>query len=176
MGSDFAVVMWVRHRFGDEKETLGYSGEEELTDVDSEAPFVGRVGTFNFSCPNVDSSQQAILQFQYRGSEQRAGFPNPQPSGGLVGLVDEEHPVSINGSNLAGGVPASPSQGGIPMWGQRLLLISPGILQENNVLRIESTQLYGTETLDDFTIDNAVVLYKTTSGDRPVVKDSLENQ
>jgi hypothetical protein len=173
MGSDFAVVIVVRHRFGDEREARGFSGDEELVDVDSEAPFVGRVGTFNFSCPNVDRSQQAILQFQYRGSEQRAAFPIPQPSGGLVGLADAEHPVSINGNDLPGGVPASPSRGNIPMWGQRLLLIHPGVLQENNVLRIESTPLFGSDTLDDFTIDNAVVLYKTTSGS---VFDRLENQ
>ncbi len=176
MGTDFVVVITVRHRFGDERETLGYSNDSELTDVDSEAPFVGRSGNFAFACPNVDRAQPAVLQFQYRGSEQHAGFPVPQPSGGLIGLVDAEHPVSINGRALAGGVPAGPSRGDIPMWGQRLLLINPGVLAEANVLQIESTTLFSPgDNLDDFTIDNAVVMFKTRTA-RPDVLDRFERQ
>ena len=177
MGTDYVVVINVRHRFGDKKETLGWEGEAELVDVDSEAPFVGQAANFAFACPSIDRTQPAMLQFQYRGSEQQAGFPNPQPSGGLIGLVDDEHPVSINGRVLAGGVPASPSNRNIPMWGQRLLLINPGVLAEANVLRFETTQLYGLEdTLDDFVIDNAVVTFKTRAPRPPVVREEFQQQ
>jgi hypothetical protein len=161
VGSDYTIVMWVRHRFGDTQP------DADETDVDFNAPFVGRVGEFEFSCPNVDSSQGAVLEFQYRGSNQYLTFPDPQAPG-LVGSTPE-YPVAINGRELAGGVPAAPSRDGMPQWGNRLLLIEPGVLAEQNVLRIESTdagsQWWAGDNLDNFTIDNVVVFFKVRAAD-----------
>src|SRR2546423_934395 len=106
MGSDFTVIMAVRHRFGSAPDSLG---SEAGAEPDASAPFVGLVGEFPFSCLGIDSSQFATLQFQYRGSTQELDFPDPSvPS--LVG-TSPEYPVLINGRELAGGVPAAPRSG-----------------------------------------------------------------
>jgi hypothetical protein len=59
----------------------------------------------------------------------------------------------------------------MPLWGTRLLIIQPGVLAEDNVLRIEALQYPWTGAnqrgLDNFTIDNAVVTFKTGAGPRP---------
>jgi hypothetical protein len=161
MFMDFTVIMAVRHRFGD-----GRSDRDQV-DVDSEAPFAGSAGEFPFACPDVNPFQFAVLQFEHRGSMQHLTFPDPQPGGGLEGIT-REHPVFINGHELAGGVPAAPFRNRMPLWSSRLLLIPAGVLRAENVLRIQSTNL-STSTqvnLDNFTIDNVVVFFKR--GDSPI--------
>jgi hypothetical protein len=175
MATEFTVIMRVRHRFGDQRGDRGFEGDVEQVYVDSEAPFVGAVGTFEFACPAVDSAQDAVLQFEHRGSDQWLAFPDSQPDGGLVGLVPPEHPVSINGHQIAGGVPASPTSRGTPAWGTRLLTIDPGVLKEQNELRIETGPLTVADmpqNLDDFTIDNVVVFYKTGRSTTPPIKSA----
>lgn len=157
---DFAVVMRVRHRFGD-----GPAGDSEVN-VDAAAPFVGPAGEFAFSCPYVDPTQEALLQFEHRGSDQSLTFPDPQPDGGLQGIT-AEHPVKINGHELFGGIPATPRRRGMPLWSTRLLIIQPGVLKETNLLRIESTK-DGFGHFDDFTVDNIVVFFKTRDPGAPV--------
>jgi hypothetical protein len=163
MGSDFSIIMAVRHRFGTAPDSLEDGGAQP----DSNAPFVGLVGEFPFSCPGIDSSQFAALQFQYRGSEQGLDFPDPvAPS--LVG-TSPEYPVSINDRELAGGVPAAPRSGELPLWSLRLLVVDPHVLADQNLLRIQAT----TEAWNgypagvpgpNFTIDNVVIFYKTRPG------------
>ena len=48
-------------------------------------------------------------------------------------------------------------------WNGNVMLIEPGVLRENNVLRIRSGEL-SNGNLDDFIIDNLVVLFKTRPG------------
>lgn len=160
MNLDQTVVMRVRHRFGDA------ALDPKESDVDFPAPFVGKVGTFPFSCHNVDRSKDAILQFQYRGAVQNVSFPAPVP--GLVAL-GPEHPVKINGHELFGGVPMGSKFDTAPLWHTRLLIIEPGVLAEENVLQIEALEYPlvnpTPKTLDNFTIDNAVVTFKTNGGD-----------
>jgi hypothetical protein len=169
MAGDFTIVMQVRHRFGDQKKDRG-----EI-DHDSEAPFVGQAGDFAFVCPDVDSSKEAVLQFAHRGSQQDLPFPVPQPDGGLVGIT-QEHPVKINGLQLAGGIPAAPVRGQMSLWSTRLLLIPPHVLRRDNVLRIETKRLGPTSGLDNFTLDNVVVFFKTRPFNRPLpdVSDQFE--
>jgi hypothetical protein len=161
MAADFTVIMRVRHQFGDHRNLPGELDRNEVN-VDSEAPFVRRVGEFPFLCPNVDPSQEAILQFAHRGSSQTLAFPVPQPDGGLEGIT-REHPVRINGIELFGGVPGAPFRfNRMPLWSTRLLIVHPGVLRPENVLRIESTEQSTVGTgLDDFTIDNVVIFFKT---------------
>jgi hypothetical protein len=164
MSGDFTVVIKNRVRFGDLKKDPG-----EI-DHDSDADLLGQTGLFPFICPGVDSSKQAVLQFAHRGSQQVQSFPVPQPDGGLVGL-SAEHPVKINGVQLAGGIPATPAA----VWSTRLLLIPPHVLRRDNRLLIETTTL-SNGNLDNFTLDNLVVFYKTRQFIRlPVdVSDQLE--
>jgi hypothetical protein len=147
MSTDFTVIMRVRHQFGDERRDFQ---SEALPDFN--APFVGAAEDFEFSCPNVDPSQDAILQFEHRG----AAF-----------YVD--HPVLINGERLAGGVSAGPRgvNPDLPTWETRILLIRAGLLGEENTLRIESEISTTSGNYDNFTIDNVVVFFKTRSSPGP---------
>jgi hypothetical protein len=170
MGTDVTVIMNVRHRFGNRRQDEPYLHEEYNADLS--APFVGTTGTFEFATPNVDRSQPAVLEFQYRGSNQYLTFPSPQPDGSLVGITPE-HPVAINDIDLAGGVPAAPRYGDMAMWGTRLLIVNPGVLSEQNELRISALAgPFGTR--DDFTIDNVVLFYKTRV--RPSPTDGLVDE
>ena len=151
MPLDFTVVITVRQRFGD--------AEADDVGLETDAPFVGREKDFVFSCPNVDSSQPAVLLFQSQG-------------------VMFQQPMTINGQTVFGGIPSSidiaplgfVNQQGmvqaviIAQWKGNVMLVTPGVLRENNVLHIESREIPDTGNVDDFVIDNLVVLFKTRSG------------
>jgi len=154
MSGDFTIVIKNRVRFGDLKKE---SGE---VDHDSDALLLGQTGLFPFTCPGVDSTRQAVLQFAYRGSTQSLKFPVPQPDGGLEG-ISPEHPVKINNVVLDGGIPAGPFRDRKSLWSTRLLLIPPHVLRPDNRLHIETTAPGGDGNLDNFTLDNLVVFFKT---------------
>jgi hypothetical protein len=150
MSGDFTIVIRERVRFGDLKR------DRDETDFDSDALLLGQSGSFGFACPGIDPTKPAVLQFAHRGSKQFVSFPVPQPDGGLEGL-SPEHPVRINGVQLAGGIPTVP---GSAMWSTRLLLIPAHVLRRDNNLHIETAPI-GNGNLDNFTLDNLVVFYKT---------------
>jgi hypothetical protein len=143
MALDFTVVITVRQRFGD--------NDIEDTGLETDAPFVGAEKDFEFHCPNVDSRQQALLLFQCMGT-------NGQQS------------MEINGRPIFGGIPAATELLTLPsgivshaQWNGNVMLIEPGVLREDNVLRIQAGKLTD-DNLDDFIIDNLVVVFKTRSG------------
>jgi len=144
MALDFTVVITVRQRFGD--------NDIEDAGLETDAPFVGSEKNFEFHCPNVDSRQQAVLLFQCMGA-------NGQQS------------MEINGRQVFGGIPSAVELVTLPnnnfvsraQWNGNVMLIEPGVLREDNVLRIQSGQL-SDDNLDDFIIDNLVVMFKTRSG------------
>ena len=153
MPADFTVIMAGRLRFGDRKI------DPDEVEVDRDAPSAGIVEDFPFSCPNVDSSQIAVLQFEHRGSTQRLSGSGPRRT-----LIPREHPVIINGQELAGGIPATAvGYNGMPLWSSRVLLIPAGVLRAENVLRfIASNSSTGLDrNFDNFTLDNVVVLFKS---------------
>jgi hypothetical protein len=143
MALDFTVVITVRQRFGG-------GDEPENALLETDAPFVGRQADFPFQCPNVDPSQPAILLFQSQG-------------------VDVPQPMTINGQTVFGGIPRSaevaPYPGGytewVAQWNGNVMLVTPGVLQENNVLHIEALKIGDTDKVDNFIIDNLVVIFKT---------------
>ena len=152
MALDFTVVITVRQRFGD--------NDNEDVGLETEAPFVGKEKTFEFRCPDVDPRQQAILLFQCQGA-------NVQQS------------LEINGQQIFGGIPAAFEIAPIPnqvvshaQWNGNVMLIHPGVLREDNVLRIRAGE-FGDDNLDDFIIDNLVVVFKTkrilSTGAQPAV-------
>lgn len=151
MALDFTVVITVRQRFGDAK--TDDVGQE------TEAPFVGSQKDYEFRCPGVDPSQQAILLFECQGA-------NVQQS------------LEINGQRIFGGIPASVELATSPtppesvffvaQWSGNVMLVHPGVLQENNVLRIQAGEIGDSGNLDNFIIDNMVVLFKTRQRPGPL--------
>jgi hypothetical protein len=61
MAVDFTVIIRVRQRFGD--------FQPDVSGLEMNAPWVGEEKEFAFQCPNVDSSQEAILLFQAQGAQ-----------------------------------------------------------------------------------------------------------
>jgi hypothetical protein len=141
---NFTVIVEVRHQFGNDDLNIGvYSGQE---------------ASFPFNCPNVDTSQTAVLLFQ--GQQ-----------------VSIEHVLEINGTAVAGGIPPGPIAAGFTSttsahahtaafpsfgWSGFVMLVHSNVLRtSNNVMRVASSG--GAE----FVIDNVVILYKTRMG--PIV-------
>jgi hypothetical protein len=132
--ADFTIVIPVRQGFGNEP---GY-----LNSIEPNVPFVGASKDFTFSCPSVSSNEAAVLMFQSRDVDSSRNI------------------LTINGSNVYGGIPVSPNK---DTWNGNVMLIDAGILRPNgNVLHIESRNTSGGSggDIDDFIVDNAVVMYK----------------
>ena len=142
MGMDYTVIIASRKRFGDNK--------IEDSDIETEAPFFGLAEEFPFTCPNVNRAQRAVLQFESQG-------------------VGNRNVVTINGTDIAGGITPGPvevdgpqtSTGPMALWKSHCLIVPADLLNDQNVLRIESTKKPLGVTFDDFVIDNAVVFFKT---------------
>jgi hypothetical protein len=143
MALDFTVVIRVRQRFGDDK--------SNNPGLETDAPFVGVQKDFAFVCPKVDRSQDAFLLFQSQG-------------------VDFQQPLLINGQQIFGGIPSSTDFVTIPnpaqlrivaKWSGNVMIIEPGVLQVNNVLRIQAGK-DSEGKIDNFIIDNLIVVFKTT--------------
>lgn len=137
MGSDYTVIMHQSVHIGDEPGAFG-----NVTSA-------GRTFKTQFSCPNVDPSQRAVLVFQARG------------------VQSAHNTIAINGSRVFGGVPISqPSTGPeLPIWNGNVALVEAGALKPNqsNELVIESFSLSGgpSGNIDDILIDNMVIFFKT---------------
>jgi len=144
MALDFTVVITVRQRFGDD--------DVEDRGLETDAPFVGAQKDFEFHCPNVDPRQQAILLFQCQGTS-------------------DQQSMEINGRKVFGGIPQAIDIFTLPdgriashaQWNGNVMLIEPGVLREDNVLRIQAGA-FGDDNLDDFIVDNLVVVFKTKPG------------
>ncbi|PWF82819.1 hypothetical protein [Kocuria rosea] len=127
---DYTVIIKASVHFGDEASSLsGY--------------FVGNSEDFDFDCPGIDPSQEAVITFQAR-------------------QVDSAKNVfRINDNVVYGGLPRTAAQG----WSAQTLLVNPGALKaRGNVLHIESRTADGRTDgdIDDFVIDNLVLFYKTS--------------
>lgn len=147
MPLDFTVIVTVRQRFGD-------SSSDDFGQ-ETEAPFVGQQKDFSFACPNVDRTQQAILLFQSMG-------------------VNVQQSMEVNGRIVFGGIPASVEFAALPFlvqgqvqsraiaqWTGNVMLVEPGVLQANNVLRVQAKEIGSSGNIDNFIIDNVVILFKT---------------
>jgi len=115
--------------------------------------WVGTAKEYEFDVPRCDVRQPAYLLFQARA------------------VSSELDVLTINGQPVPGGVPYTSGEEG---WAAQVLLISPNVLTPvRNILRVESRDAAGGTggDIDDFIIDNAVVLYLTISpgfgGSRP---------
>src|SRR5919106_2616464 len=135
MGSDFTVIINVRQHFGDDEDSMPGN-------------FVGNNNSYPFLCPKVDSTKEAVLLFQ------------------TLGVSHDKNFVAVNSDGTTwppevfGGIPVSRSD---QDWNSNVMLIRPGVLRENNILRLGSRASNGSllGNIDDFVIDNVVVLFKT---------------
>jgi hypothetical protein len=145
MGSDFAVIIRVRQHFGNDPGFM------------PEVPFAGSNKTYPFSCPDVDTSQESVLLFQALGVSHPRNFIEVNSTGPLG-------PIGVYG-----GIPVSRSN---EDWNGNVMLIGPNILRENNVLSLGSRASNGSllGDIDEFLIDNVVVLFKTRRSRRPLAK------
>jgi hypothetical protein len=140
MGSDFTVILSVRQHFGNEA--------DYLKDVEPGLLFVGPTKDFHFDCPKVEPGADAVLMFQTRDVDHDKN-------------IIHINPATAAQPTVFGGIPVSPSK---DTWNGNIMLIRPGVLRDtNNVLHIESRNGSGGSggDIDDFIIDNVVVLYKT---------------
>ncbi|MBL9137783.1 MAG: hypothetical protein JNK85_18075 [Verrucomicrobiales bacterium] len=130
----FTVVIAVRQGFG----TDGQS----LRAMEPDVPLVGTSKDYTFACPDLNPSEPAVLMFQSRAVNSRRNV------------------FSINEIPVFGGIPVSP---GVDAWNANVMLINPDVLRPSgNVLHVESRSQGGGSggDLDDFIIDNLVVMYK----------------
>jgi hypothetical protein len=156
MAVDYTVVMAVRQRFGDLKRDEKPSLNETESGLEPDAPFVGAEKSFAFRCPSVDRSQFALLLFQALG-------------------VSTVQALEINGQTIFGGIPITVDRDTRRLgsgsdahtvhslgarWNGNVMLVHPGVLQDNNIMRIRSAEMTA-DNLDDFVIDNVVVVFKT---------------
>jgi hypothetical protein len=138
MPCDYTVIMHQTAHLGDDPSMFG------------PAPFKGKdFDSDRFSCPNVKSSERAVLYFQTRDVD------------------SDKNVIHINGSHLFGGIPVSSGGGDeSPIWNGNVALVEAGVLKESgNVLHVGARDSHGStlEKADDFLIDNVVIFYKTRS-------------
>ena len=136
MATNFTVVLSLRQHFGNEPGSFN--------DIEPNVLFAGSTKDFTFSCPQVNPGETAFLTFQSRD-------------------VDHQKNIfRINGVDVFGGLPASPAR---DAWnGNTMLVESHHQLKEaGNVLHVEARNSSGESggNLDDFILDNIVIVYKT---------------
>ncbi len=135
MATNFTVILFQRQHFGNEPGVFN--------DIEPNVPFAGSTKDFAFDCPGIDPSETAFLMFQSRD-------------------VDHQRNIfQINGVDVFGGLPASPAR---DAWNGNILLIEPHhqLRATGNALHVESRNSSGGrgDAIDDFIIDNVVVMYK----------------
>lgn len=77
------------------------------------------------------------------------------------GVHHPRNVLEINGNPIFGGLPVCPSDA---EWNANVMLVHPGVLNgSGNTLHIEARNANGGggSNLDDFIIDNVIVMYKT---------------
>jgi hypothetical protein len=149
MALDFTIITDVRQRFGD------YARGEKESPPEADTP-IGLERSFAFRCPSVDRRQFAILLFQTLGVAVRQGLEiNGQTIfGGIAPSVDPA-------ARILGPRSESPEdRTTLATWIGHVMLIHPGVLQENNILRIRAADATAAN-IDDFLVDNVVVVFKT---------------
>jgi hypothetical protein len=140
--TNFIVILFQRQHFG--------NGQNTFNDIEPAVPFVGRTKDFSFNCPNVHPDETAFLMFQSRD-------------------VDHQRNIfQINGVDVFGGLPVSPDRN---TWNGNILLVEPHhqLRATGNVLHVESRNSSGGGggDIDDFIIDNVVIVYKTRTACAP---------
>lgn len=140
MATELTVILFQRRHIGNQPGTFN--------DVEPNVQFVGPTLDLKFDCPNVNAHETAILMFQSRGVSAR-----------------QKNVFQVNDVDVSGGLPASPSK---DTWNGNILLLEPRheLKATGNRMHIkaqgglfEDGEFF--DNLDDFILDNVVILYKT---------------
>ena len=148
MALNFTVIFSQRQHFGDERYI--FSGQ---------IPFVGKTKDYSFDCPGVNASETAVLMFQ------------------SYDVTTGANDFQINGVEVYGGLPVGPrgEQHGShrsSAWVGNVLLVEARhqLRATGNVLHVEAHPAAGGSTdIDDFVLDNMVIMYKTTATRPPIL-------
>jgi hypothetical protein len=138
MSLDYTVIFSPRQHFGDEQNIFGGVGSN----------FVGSTHDYQFDCPNVDPTQLAVLMFE------------------SYDVNNDLNVFEINTFGITGGLPLGPTHETVgpfvrSSWVGNVVLVEPRRLKPTgNVLQIESK---GRDGIDDFILDNMVILFKTAA-------------
>ena len=148
MATNFTVIVFQRQHFGDDPGSFN--------DVEPDVPFAGSAKSFPFDCPGVDPGETGVLMFQSRDVDHRLNV------------------IRVNGVDVFGGLPVTPAR---DAWNANVLLVEPRhqLKSTGNVLQIESRTSSGGTTgdIDDFIIDNVVILYKSPDVPLPSITADL---
>src|SRR5262245_61610137 len=136
MATDFTVILFQRQHIGNDPGTFN--------DVEPDVPFAGASSSLAFDCPGVDPTETAFLSFQSRDVDHRRNI------------------LQVNGVDVFGGLPVTPAR---DAWNSNILLIESHhqLKATGNILHVESRTSNGESAgdVDDFIIDNVVIVYKT---------------
>src|SRR3954468_20701185 len=133
MALDFTIITDVRQRFGDYTRGENESPSEGPAGMEADTP-IGLDKSFAFRCPLVERRQFAILLFQTLGVAVRQGLEiNGQTIfGGIAPGVD------LAARLLGSAAESGEDHAALARWNGHVMLIHPGVLQENNILRIRA--------------------------------------
>ena len=136
MATSYTVVLLSRQHLGNDAGVFN--------DVEPNVVFVGPAKDFLFDCPGINAAEAAILVFQSRDVDHQQNI------------------LRVNGVDVFGGLPASPAR---DTWNGNILLVERHhhLQTTGNVLRVEARRSDGSSTgdVDDFILDNVVIMYKT---------------
>jgi hypothetical protein len=141
MAMNFTVILFQRQHFGD---------QQDAWDAwEPNVPFVGLKKDFSFNCPDVDPGETAILMFQ------------------SIGVSRPTNVLQVNGVDVFGGLPRVRAANN---WSGNVLLVEPRhqLKSAGNVMHVEARRHEG--NIDDFIIDNVVILYKTVDPQMPPIR------
>src|SRR3954464_3097331 len=126
MALDFTIITDVRQRFGDYARGGKESPRERPSGMEADTP-IGLDKSFAFGGPSVDRGQFAILLFQTLGVAVRQGLEiNGQTIfGGIAPGVD------LASRLLGSAVESGEDRTALARWNGHVMLIHPGVLQEN---------------------------------------------
>jgi hypothetical protein len=148
MATHFTVILFQRQHIGNDPGTFD--------DVEPDVPFAGSAKSFSFDCPGVDPAETAFLMFQSRD------------------VGHNRNIFQVNGVDVFGGLPVSPARN---TWNGNILLIEPRhqLKAAGNVLHVESRTSSGESVgdIDDFIIDNVVIVYKSPDVALPTTTANL---
>jgi hypothetical protein len=149
MATDFTVIFPQRQHVGNNPGIFG--------EVEPGVPFAGSAATISFDCPGVDPAEAALLMFQSRHVDHR------------------QNVLRINGVDLSSGLPASAVR---DAWNANVVVVEPRhqLKATGNVLQVESRTSSGggVGDIDDFLLDNVVLVYKTPLVPLPSIVADLE--
>jgi len=143
MATSYTVVLFSRQHLG--------NNPGVFNDVEPNVVFVGPAKEFLFDCPGISTTETSFLMFQSRDVDHQQNI------------------LRVNGVDVFGGLPASPARNA---WNGNILLVEPHhqLKETGNVLRVEARRSDGSSTgdVDDFIIDNVVIMFTTLDVDSQV--------